>query len=65
MEKNEFTHCYAGKAGLDNHKRVRRVYREEGLNLRSKRPHRLKAAAHRMQRPEVSTLDQCWSMDFV
>ena len=49
----------------DNHKRVRRVYREEGLNLRSKRPHRLKAAAHRMQRPEVSTLDQCWSMDFV
>ncbi len=49
----------------DNHKRVRRVYREEGLNLRSKRPHRSKAAAHRMERPEVSTLDQCWSMDFV
>src|SRR5258705_8216186 len=23
----------------DNHKRVRRIYREEGLNLRNKRPH--------------------------
>lgn len=49
----------------DNHKRVRRVYREEGLNLRSKRPRRSKAASHRMERPEVSSLDHCWSMDFV
>ena len=49
----------------DNHKRVRRVYREEGLNLRSKRPHRSKAAAHRMEREVVSNIDQCWSMDFV
>lgn len=49
----------------DNHKRVRRIYRELGLNLRNKRPHRSKAAAHRIKRPEVSSLDQCWSMDFV
>jgi putative transposase len=49
----------------DNHKRVRRVYREEGLNLGSKRPRRSKAAAYRMERPQVSNLDQCWSMDFV
>jgi len=49
----------------DNHKHVRRIYREEGLNLRSKRPRRSKAAAYRMERPKLSNLDQCWSMDFV
>lgn len=48
-----------------NHKKVHRIYKEEGLNLRSKRPRRCVAAAHRMERPEVSTVDQCWSMDFV
>ena len=36
----------------DNHKRVYRVYKEEGLNLRSKRPRRNKAAAHRLERPQ-------------
>ena len=35
----------------DNHKRVYRIYKEEGLNLRRKRPRRRKAAAHRMERP--------------
>lgn len=49
----------------DNHKRVHRIYKEEGLNLRSKRPRRNKAAAHRLERPELSSLHQCWSMDFV
>ena len=49
----------------DNHKRVYRIYKEEGLNLRTKRPRRRKAAAHRMERPEISTINQCWSMDFV
>jgi len=49
----------------DNHKRVRRVYKEEGLNLRSKRPRRSKTAAHRLDRPDISTLNECWSMDFV
>lgn len=48
-----------------NHKRVYRIYREAGLNLRSKRPRRSVSAAHRIQRPEVSSIDQCWSMDFV
>lgn len=48
-----------------NHKRVHRIYREEGLNLRHRRPRRRVAAAHRMARPEVSRIDQCWSMDFV
>ena len=49
----------------DNHKRVRRIYREEGLNIRSRRPRKAKSAAHRMERPLLSNLDQCWSMDFV
>ncbi len=48
-----------------NHKRVLRIYREEGLNLRRKRPRRRVAAAHRMDRPELFHIDQCWSMDFV
>ena len=49
----------------DNHKRVHRIYKEEGLNLRSKRPRRNKASAHRLERPVVNDLQQCWSMDFV
>src|SRR5690606_19599968 len=49
----------------DNHKRVYRIYKEEGLNLRSKRPRRSKAAAHRLERPEHSSLYECCSMDFV
>ncbi|MFD1188778.1 IS3 family transposase [Pontibacter rugosus] len=49
----------------DNHKRVHRLYKEEGLNLRSKRPRRNKAAAHRLERTELSTNHECWSMDFV
>ena len=49
----------------DNHKRVHRVYKEEGLNLRSKRPRRNKAAAHRLERPDSAGLHQLWSMDFV
>jgi len=49
----------------DNHKRVYRIYREEGLNLRRKRPRRSKAAAHRMERPANTELYGCCSMDFV
>jgi putative transposase len=49
----------------DNHKRTYRIYKEEGLNLRSKRPRRSKAAAHRQERPLLTGPHQCWSMDFV
>ena len=49
----------------DNHKRIYRVYKEEGLNLRSKRPRRNKSAAHRMERPVNAELYACCSMDFV
>jgi putative transposase len=49
----------------DNRKRIHRIYREEGLNLRSKRPRRNKAAAHRLERRGLDRLYQCCSMDFV
>ena len=48
-----------------NHKKTHRIYCEEGLNLRRRRPRRRVAAAHRMERPELSTINECWSMDFV
>ena len=48
-----------------NHKRVHRIYKEEYLSLRIKRPKRRVSAAQRIARPEVSKIDQCWSMDFV
>jgi putative transposase len=50
---------------LINHKKTHRIYCEEGLNLRRRRPRRRVAAAHRMARPEISTVNECWSMDFV
>ena len=37
----------------------------EGLNLRRKRPRRRVAAAHRMERPQLFTINQSWSMDFL
>ena len=49
----------------DNHKRTCRIYGEEGLNLRSKRPRRSKSAAHRFNYPGLTEPNQCRSMDFV
>lgn len=49
----------------DNHKRVYRLYCLEGLNLRSKRPKRNRAAAHRLERLPTGRLHQSWSTDFV
>jgi putative transposase len=49
----------------DNHKRVRRIYREEGLNLRLRRPRRNKAARHRSEPLTLTAPNECWSMDFV
>lgn len=48
-----------------NHKKVYRIYCEDGLNLRRKRPRRRVSAACREARPVVSNIDQTWSMDFV
>lgn len=49
----------------DNHKRVYRVYKSEGLNLRSKRPRRSRSGAHRLGRVETLSINRVWSMDFV
>lgn len=48
-----------------NHKRTYRIYCEEGLNLRAKRPRKRVSAAARVGRPEITGLNECWSMDFV
>jgi len=48
-----------------NHKRVYRLYKEEGLNLRTKRPRRRRTAATLLDRPELNAPNQLWSMDFV
>lgn len=48
-----------------NHKRVLRIYREEGLNLRSKRPRRRVAAKNREERAAATAVNENWSMDFL
>lgn len=48
-----------------NHKRVYRLYREESLNLRVKRPRRRVCAAYRVVRLEAGSVNESWSMDFL
>ena len=50
---------------LINHKRTYRIYCQEGLHLRRKRPRRHISGSRRMMRPEVGRPNACWSMDFV
>jgi putative transposase len=49
----------------DNVKRVYRIYREEGLSLRLKRPRRNKAAMLRQPKQLAHAINEIWSMDFV
>ena len=48
-----------------NHKRVYRLYRQDGLSLRLKRPRRNVSAADRERQPAASAANEMWSMDFV
>ncbi len=48
-----------------NGKRVYRLYREEGLVLRRKRPKRRRSAAHREERLMPRQPNERWAMDFV
>ena len=48
-----------------NRKRVYRLYREEGLTMRTKRPRRHVSAARRMDRPQAIEPNDGWSMDFM
>lgn len=45
--------------------RVYRVYKEEGLALKAKRPRSRKMATHREARRQPRTLNEAWSLDFV
>lgn len=47
----------------DNHKRIYRLYREQGLSLRLKRPRRNKSALKRQQQGLYP--NHLWGMDFV
>jgi putative transposase len=49
----------------DNVKRVYRLYQEQGLSLRMKRPKRNKSARLRQPKQLVTAMNQIWSMDFV
>ena len=48
-----------------NHKRVYRLYRNDGLSLRLKRPRRNVSAANRERQPAALAANEMWSMDFV
>lgn len=59
-------HILLLREGWDvNHKRVYRLYREEGLSLRRKTPRRRVSAARRIARPLPNDSNESWSMDFV
>jgi putative transposase len=44
---------------------VYRIYRQEGLALRLKRPRRSKAAKLRQPKQLAHAINEIWSMDFV
>lgn len=48
-----------------NHKRTYRLYREEGLSIRTKTPKRKRAWRYRSSRPEIAAVNHCWAMDFM
>jgi putative transposase len=48
-----------------NHKRVYRLYKQEGLMMRPKRPRRRVSACRRMIRATASYPNESWSMDFM
>jgi putative transposase len=48
-----------------NHKRVYRLYSEEGLPLKRQRRRRHRSAVVRIERPAVTARNQQWAMDFM
>lgn len=48
-----------------NHKRVYRLYKQEGLMMRPKRPRRHVTACRRIERMEAMSPNESWSMDFM
>ena len=48
-----------------NKKLVYRLYREEGLGIRRRKPRRRKSVQVREARPPTGQTNECWSMDFM
>jgi putative transposase len=48
-----------------NHKRVYRLYKEEGLMMRPKRPRRHVSACRRIEKITANHVNESWSMDFM
>ena len=48
-----------------NHKLIYRLYREEGLQMRTKTPRRHKSCQVRQSRSAAQQIDEIWSMDFM
>ena len=48
-----------------NHKRVRRLYRLEGLQVRMRKRRRKRLSLHRGPAPRPTAASERWSMDFV
>lgn len=48
-----------------NHKRVYRLYSEEGLSIRTRTPRRRRSCRYRSARAEIGGANDVWAMDFV
>ena len=48
-----------------NHKRIYRLYNEEGLSIRTRSPRRRRACRTRSGRSEADAMNDVWAMDFV
>ena len=48
-----------------NHKRVYRLYSEEGLSIRTRTPRRRRACRYRSARSKAGAMNDVWAMDFM
>lgn len=48
-----------------NHQRTDRIYRDEGLSIRSKLPKRKRARRSSQGRPAIGGPNEVWAMDFM
>ena len=48
-----------------NHKRIYRLYSEEGLSIRTRSPKRRRACRYRSGRSEAEAMNDVWAMDFM
>ena len=48
-----------------NHKRIYRLYSEEGLSIRTRSPRRRRACRYRSGRADATGMNDIWAMDFL